>query len=63
MNAVQEDRLISIRYVATKLDLSVRAVYRLIAKGDFPRPVKAGGATRFYQSDLDEYMTRLRAGR
>ena len=57
------DRLVSIRNVGHQLDLSTRAVYRLVAKGDIPPPVKVGGATRFYQSDLDHYMNRLKAGR
>lgn len=63
MNAVDGDRLISIRNVAERLDLSTRAVYRLVAREELPRPVKVGGATRFYESDLAGYLTRLRAGR
>jgi len=63
MNADQEERLISIRNVASRLGLSVRAVYRLVARDEFSRPVKVGGATRFYESDLDEYLSRLREGR
>lgn len=57
------EQLVSIRYVSMRLALSTRAVYRLIASGDFPAPVKVGRATRFYQSDLDEYLNRLRANR
>ncbi len=63
MNAVQEERLISIREVGLRLNLSVRAVYRLISSNEFPRPVKVGGATRFYASDLDGYLSRLKEGR
>ena len=57
------DRLLSIRTVADQLDLSTRAVYRLVAKGDLAPPVKVGGATRFCQSDLDAYLNRLKANR
>ena len=65
MNATtqQEDRLVSIRHIANRLSLSIRGVYRLIARDEFPRPVKVGGATRFYESDLESYLHRLREGR
>lgn len=58
-----EDRLISLRDAAARLSLSQRAVYRLIAKGDLPRPVKVGGATRLYASDIDTYLETLKTNR
>ncbi|MGB0372973.1 MAG: helix-turn-helix transcriptional regulator [Opitutales bacterium] len=60
MNAQPPESLISLKTVASRLSLSTRAVYRLIASGNFPRPVKVGGATRFYSSDLDAYLSRLK---
>ncbi|MCH6256781.1 helix-turn-helix domain-containing protein [Puniceicoccaceae bacterium K14] len=63
MNVIEQDQLISIKIVASRLDLSTRGVYRLIARGDFPRPVKVGGASRFYESDLGGYLNRLKAAR
>lgn len=57
------DRLLSIRQVAERLGLSTRAVYRLCAKGEFPKPVKLGGATRFYESDLQSFLERLKSRR
>lgn len=60
MQTITNDQLIPIKTVAAQLGISTRAVYRLVAKGDFPRPVKVGGATRFYQSDLAQYLNRLR---
>jgi len=57
------DNLISLRVAAQRLDLSVRAVYRLIARGEFPRPVKVGGATRFFESDISTYFESLKAQR
>jgi len=63
MPSSQPDYLISIRDVASHLGISTRAVYRLVARGDIPAPVKVGGATRFYQSDLDDYLIRLKATR
>lgn len=51
--------LITLRDVSRQLRISVRAVYRLIAKGDLPPPVKVGGATRFFDSDLHRYLESL----
>lgn len=65
MNTTHPDpeTLLSLRTAAQRLGLSVRAVYRLIARGDLPRPVKVGGATRFFESDLTAYMASLQSQR
>ena len=63
MNETQQDCLIPFRTVASILNLSTRVVYRLVASGEFPRPVKVGGATRFYRSDLNSSLNRLRTAR
>ena len=55
--------LISLRVVAQRLDLSLRGVYRLIARGLLPRPVKVGGASKLFESDIQDYLNALRAQR
>lgn len=57
------EKLTSLRSVAERLDLSVRGVYRLIARGHLPRPVKVGGATKFFESDIVVYLASLQAQR
>ena len=57
------ETLVSLRMVAARLNLSVRAVYRLIARGLLPRPVKVGGATKFFESDITRYLESLQAQR
>jgi excisionase family DNA binding protein len=57
------DRLLKIPEAANVLAISVRALYRLIADGDIPVPVKIGRATRVPASDLLAYMGRLKANR
>ena len=52
-----------VQTVAARLGLSIRAVYRLVAVGVFSPPVKVGGATRFYLSDLESYLASLRNAR
>lgn len=56
-------QLISLKAAAARLDLSLRAVYRLIARGDLPRPVKVGGSSKLFMSDLDAYLEALKATR
>lgn len=57
------EQLISFRGTARRLDLSVRAVYRLVARGHLPRPVKVGGARKFFESDIARYLEALKAHR
>ncbi|WP_425609242.1 helix-turn-helix transcriptional regulator [Thalassobacterium sedimentorum] len=49
--------------VANRISLSVREVYRLIAKGELPKPVKVGRASRLFESDIQTYLERLKANR
>jgi len=58
-----KEHLLSLDEVGKRLALSKRAVYRLIAKGSLPKPVKVGGATRLYESDLEEFLTNLKTNR
>lgn len=55
--------LVSLRLAAQRLDLSVRGVYRLVARGILPRPVKVGGATKLFVSDIESYLESLKAQR
>lgn len=57
------DQLLTLAEVATRLSLSKRAIYRLIARGSLPRPVKIGGATRLCESDLTQFLETLKAER
>jgi excisionase family DNA binding protein len=54
------DQLLSLKVVAQRLNLSLRGVYRLIARGILPRPVKIGGSTKLFESDLRAYLDFLR---
>jgi excisionase family DNA binding protein len=63
ITTTSQDKLISLKGTAQRLDLSVRAVYRLIASGTLPRPVKVGGATKFFESDLKNYLDSLKTRR
>ena len=55
--------LISIRRAAQRLNVSVRGLYRLIASQTLPRPVKVGGSTKLFVSDIEAYLESLREKR
>jgi excisionase family DNA binding protein len=51
--------LVSIPTVAEHLNISVRGVYRLIASGELPNPVKVGGSSKFFDHQVRAYMDAL----
>lgn len=56
-------KLYSMQEVSRMLGLSVRSIYRLVDRGELPPPVKVGGSSRFFASDLDAYYEKLREQR
>jgi len=63
MNTTQSDDLMSLPRAAARLDISVRGLYRLIARKELPQPVKIGGASKLFASDLNTYMEGLKKQR
>ncbi len=59
----QPETLLTLAEVGTRLSLSTRAVYRLIARGDLPQPIKVGGASRLLESDLATLIQKLKEKR
>ncbi len=57
------DRLLSLDNAASYLGICRRTIYRLIAAGELPQPVKVGGAVRIPESDLVRYIESLKRRR
>lgn len=57
------NRLLSLKDVANRLNISIRSVWRLIARGELDRPVKIGKTTRFIPSEFEAYLERLKHNR
>jgi excisionase family DNA binding protein len=57
------ERLLKMDEAASILGICRRALYRLIARGDLPAPVKVGRASRIPISDLVMYMDLLKQRR
>lgn len=51
--------LVSIPTVAKHLNISVRGVYRLIASGELPKPMKVGGSSKFSERQVRAYLDTL----
>ena len=42
------DQLVSLKSAAQRFNTSLRGLYRLMARGDLPRPVKVGGSSKLF---------------
>ena len=60
---VDIERLISLDKVAELLDISEREVYRLIAAGELPRPVKIGRLSKLPLGEVLAYIEKLKSMR
>lgn len=52
-----QDSLVDISTVCAVLRRSPASIYRDIKKGEFPKPLKLGGSSRWRQSDLEKRIT------
>jgi len=58
-----EYQLMTIKEAAALLASSARHVWRLIAKGELPRPVKVGRSARLVRLEILAYVERLKGQR
>jgi predicted DNA-binding transcriptional regulator AlpA len=56
-------RLIPLKEFAAGIRQSVRQVYRLVDRGELPKPLKQGNRNFFSDGDLSRYLQRLEAQR
>lgn len=49
--------------VEARVRLKRSAIYKLIKAEKFPAPVKQGGASFWFDTDIDAYLERLRSAR
>jgi excisionase family DNA binding protein len=53
-------KAVSLDAAATALGVSKRTIQRLIAAGEFPKPIKVGAVSRVLVEDLDRYIESKR---
>ena len=63
VSVAQSRGLLSKRETARELGVCVRTLERLIASGEFPKPLKVGSGSRFQPDDVSNYIARLVAVR
>ncbi|QYY34917.1 helix-turn-helix domain-containing protein [Ruficoccus sp. ZRK36] len=51
---------IRIQEAAKRIGMSKRSLYRLIADGKFPRPLKEHGRARYLEAEIEAYLERTR---
>lgn len=59
----QKQRLIDVKEVAARFGMSVRCVWRYVAQGVLPAPVKIGTCTRWVNEELDDACERMKSSR
>jgi predicted DNA-binding transcriptional regulator AlpA len=59
-NQAGGDQLLCIKDVAVRLAVCTRTVERLVAKGELVPPVKVAKSSRWFFSDVEAYMEKLR---
>ena len=57
------DKMLDLNPVAILLGVSVRTVWRLVSSKVLPKPVRIGGSTRWFESDLEAFQRKLREER
>lgn len=57
------ERLMTIKQVSAMLGMSIRFVWRLVARGDLRRPVRLGRSCRWVYSDVLAYIEKLKGDR
>lgn len=60
MSATTAEQMVDLNWVAELLRVSTRKLWRMIASGDFPKPVKVGRAVRFFISEILQYQEKLK---
>ena len=62
--AVPQGRaVIRLPEVMRRVGLKKSAIYKRMGDGTFPKPLSDGGVNRWFESDIDEYIARLKARR
>lgn len=57
------DRMMTLAEVAEAMNVTQRHVYRLIAAGEFPQPIRVGRCVRVPLSEFRAYLERLKQER
>ncbi len=51
-----DDPLIDMNYITSFTGMTDKWFYRLISEGHFPKPIKLGRSSRWYKSEVEQWM-------
>jgi predicted DNA-binding transcriptional regulator AlpA len=57
------DKMLDVNAVAVLLGASVRTIWRPVDTNVLPKPVRIGGSTRWFESDVEEFQRKLSESR
>jgi excisionase family DNA binding protein len=57
--AGSNETLLNVKEMAKRFNISVRHVYRLVARGDLPRPFRIGRCVRWSPLDVERFEAAL----
>ncbi len=57
------DKLLPIESVMEEIGVKRTKLYAMVARGEFPEPIKVGALSRWPQSDIVEFQERQKAAR
>jgi prophage regulatory protein len=63
MNPATAEQMLDLKMVGARLLASTRKIWRMVAEGEFPKPVKVGRLVRWFESDIARYQEKLRQNR
>eukprot|EP00581_Thalassiosira_minuscula_P036337 CAMPEP_0184474144 /NCGR_PEP_ID=MMETSP0740-20130409/131693_1 /TAXON_ID=385413 /ORGANISM="Thalassiosira miniscula, Strain CCMP1093" /LENGTH=66 /DNA_ID=CAMNT_0026851287 /DNA_START=96 /DNA_END=296 /DNA_ORIENTATION=- len=63
MTQLPSDNLVSVRDIAAVLGCSAPTVWRRVADGSIPQPVKIGGMTRWSKAEIDAFIAQAKSQR
>ncbi len=63
MTHLTSDNLVSVRDIAAVLGCSTPTVWRRVADGSIPQPVKIGGMTRWSKAEIDAFIEQAKSRR
>jgi len=54
------EQLVSVSVAASRLNISVRSLYRLVSRQELASPLKVGRSSKLCESDLAAYVQKLK---
>ncbi|WBM53532.1 AlpA family phage regulatory protein [Citrobacter freundii] len=58
-----EDKLVDMLFITTLTGLTDKWFYKLIKDGEFPKPIKLGRSSRWLQSEVENWLRKVRISR